>query len=290
MERISRRDFLRNAALFGAAGAVASLPGVAEAAAEVPVQESVTFWVPGLDPAHDGLKVAQLSDIHLGPRTPEALVRAALGDVATWEPDLVVLTGDFVSRQKREVDDIRNHLGGLAAPTVAVLGNHDVWVDPEGTAAALRGLGYEVLENQWTTLRLRGEPLHLVGVGDQMTGREDVARAVRGLPEGPTPLVLAHGPRTADHLAPLSRPMVCLSGHTHGGQINIPFLTPIILSGFGREPYLRGRHQVGRVSLYVNRGIGMSGIKVRVNAAPEVTLATLRRAEPDGSHPDGAHS
>jgi predicted MPP superfamily phosphohydrolase len=164
-----------------------------------------------------------------------------------------------------------------------VLGNHDVWVDPDGTAEALRALGYEVLENQWTTLRLRGVDLPIVGVGDHLTGREDVVRSVRGLPAGRAPLVLAHGPRSADRLSELRRPMVCFSGHTHGGQINIPFLTPLFLSGFGREPYLRGRHRIGQVSLYVNRGIGMSGIKMRVNATPEVTLATLRRAEPDAA-------
>jgi predicted MPP superfamily phosphohydrolase len=249
------------------------------------VAEQVTFWVPGLDPEHDGLKVAQLSDIHVGPRTPYALVRSALDAVDAWQPDLVVLTGDFLSHSKRDVDDVRTQLGGIAAPTVAVLGNHDVWVDPVGAADELRGHGYEVLENQWTTLRLRGVDLPIVGVGDQMTGREDVALALHGLPLGRAPLVLAHGPRSADTLSRLGRPMVCLSGHTHGGQISIPFLTPLVMGGLAREPYLRGHHQVGRVSLYVNRGIGMSGLRVRVNSQPEVTLATLRRAAPDGSHP-----
>ena len=75
-----------------------------------------------------------------------------------FEPDLVVLTGDYLSHSRRELEAMREHLGGLAAPTVAVLGNHDVWVDPKGATAALRGHGYEVLENAWTSVRLRGAP------------------------------------------------------------------------------------------------------------------------------------
>ena len=135
-----------------------------------------------------------------------------------------------------------------------------------------------MLENHWTEVRLRGAPLALVGVGDHMTGREDVARATAGLPAGRTPLVLAHGPRTADPLRGQGRPLVCLSGHTHGGQINVPILTSLFLAGVAGEPYLRGRYRLGKVQLYVNRGVGMSGVRMRINAPPEVTLATLRAA------------
>ena len=265
----------------GAAGAAGVIP-VASAAKDhaEPSAERVTFRLPDLDPAHDGLKVAQLSDLHVGPRTAAETVRSAIDAANAFAPDLVVLTGDYLSQSRSELWAMRDLLGGLVAPTVAVLGNHDVWVDPAGATAALRRHGYEVLENGWTSLRLRGAPLRIVGVGDHLTRREDVARATRGLPPGPAPLVLAHGPRTADALRTLERPLLCLSGHTHGGQINVPILTPLLLAALVREPYVRGRYQLGRVQLYVNRGVGMSGIRVRINAPPEVTLATLRRAEP----------
>ena len=118
-------------------------------------------------------------------------------------------------------------LGGLAAPTYAVLGNHDVWVDPAGATQVLRAHGYEVLDNDWTLFQVRGAPLAIVGIGDHLTRREDVPKATKGLPRGMTPLVLAHGPRTADALRGLERPLLCLSGHTHGGQINVPILTPL---------------------------------------------------------------
>jgi predicted MPP superfamily phosphohydrolase len=274
-----RRQFLKGAAAVGVSALAGTAPALAEAAEEHPRAEPVTFDVPGLDPAHDGLRIAQLSDIHVGPRTSPELIRRALEAANAFAPDLVVLTGDFLSRSTAGVEAMRDQLGGLAAPTVAVLGNHDVWVDPKGASAALRGHGYEVLENAWTQVRLRGAPLAVVGVGDRLTGREDVAAATRGLPPGAAPLVLAHGPKTADRLRALGRPLLCLSGHTHGGQISLPIVTPIFLAAV-HEPYARGRFQLGQVQLYVNRGIGMSGLRVRINSPAEVTLATLRRVEP----------
>jgi predicted MPP superfamily phosphohydrolase len=274
-----RRRFLQGAAVFGVSAVAGTVPALAEAAEEHPRAERVTFDLPGLDPAHDGLRVAQLSDIHVGPRTSPALIRLALEEANAFAPDLVVLTGDFLTRSHAGVEAMRDQLGGLHAPTVAVLGNHDVWVDPQGASDALRGHGYEVLENAWTHVRLRGVPLPIVGVGDRLTDREDVAAATRGLPRGVTPLALAHGPRTADRLRALGRPLVCFSGHTHGGQIRLPIVTPLFLAAI-HEPYARGKFQLGDVQLYVNRGIGVSGLRVRINSPAEVTLATLRRVEP----------
>jgi hypothetical protein len=277
MQSFGRRHFLKSVAVIGAAGAAGALPALASAQEEQARAERVTFRVPGLDPAHDGLRIAQLSDIHVGPRTSPDVIRRAIAEANRFAPDLVVLTGDYVSRRRSEVEGMRALLGGLAAPTIAVLGNHDVWVDPSGAAAALRAHGYEVLENAWTRIRLRGAPFTVVGVGDHLTRRDDVRAATRGLGAGAAPLVLAHGPKTADRLRALGRPLLCLSGHTHGGQINLPIFTKLFLASI-REPYARGLYTLDRVQLYVNRGVGMSGIGVRLNSPAEVTLATLRAA------------
>lgn len=273
---IGRRRFLQGAAIFGAAAAGGAVPALAQAEEERARPERVTFHLPGLDPAHEGLRVAHLSDVHVGPRTSDAVIRRAVEEANAFEPDLVVLTGDYVSRSPSDVEGVRTLLAGFAAPTVAVLGNHDITVNPRGSAEALRANGYEVLDNAWSRITLRGAPLHVVGVGDSVTGHDDVAASVRGLPPGVTPLVLAHGPRTANRLRGLERPLLCLSGHTHGGQINLPIVTPLFLASI-REPYARGLYRLDHVQLYVNRGIGMSGIRVRINAPAEVTLATLRR-------------
>lgn len=275
-----RRRFLKGAVLVGATAAAGALPDAAAASENVPEPEQVTFVLPGLDPAHDGLRIVQLSDLHVGPKAVPGAARTAIEQANAFDPDLVVLTGDYVAHGKHDVDHVREHLGGVRAPVLAVLGNHDVWLDPAGTTAALHGHGYEVLDNAWTTLRLRGAPFTVVGIGDHLTGHDDVAKATRGLPpRGATPLVLAHGPRTADRLASLDRPALCLSGHTHGGQITLPILTRLALLVVN-ERYVRGKYQVGPVQLYVNRGVGMSGVRLRVNSPSEVTLATLRRAEP----------
>jgi len=163
-EGFGRRRFLKGAAVLGAAGATGALPAVASAGDRLPEAERVTFSVPGLDPAHDGLRVAQLSDLHVGPRAVPGAARAAIEQANAFEPDLVVLTGDYLSHRRSDVADVREHLGGLRGPVLAVLGNHDVWLDPAGAAAALRGHGYEVLENAWTSLRLRGAPVVLDGI------------------------------------------------------------------------------------------------------------------------------
>jgi predicted MPP superfamily phosphohydrolase len=272
--RFGRRRFLQGLGIAGASAAAGGLPALAAAEDRSARTERVILELPGLDPVHDGLRVAQLSDVHAGPLTPPELVRAAVAEANAFAPDLVVLTGDFVSRSPADLEDLRALLGGLVAPTFAVLGNHDVAVDPRGTADVLRGHGYEVLENAWTRVRLRGAPLAVVGVGDHHTGRADVPLAFRGLPAGTSPLVLAHGPRTADRLRALERPLVQLSGHTHGGQVNLPVVTPLLLASL-HEPYARGLYRVGQVRLYVNRGIGTSSLGFRIASPPEVTLATL---------------
>jgi predicted MPP superfamily phosphohydrolase len=272
----TRRQFLARAALLAGAAALPGRPLADEG--EGPHAERRSFLVPGLDPAHDGLRVAQLTDLHVGRRTPASVIRAAIEEANRFSPDLVVLTGDYVGREKRDVPIMRELLGGLAAPTFAVLGNHDHWVDPRGAGDALRSHGYEVLENAWTRIALRGAPFTVVGVDDLVTRNADVARATARLAGGATPLVLAHAPKTAERLRTLDRPLLCLSGHTHGGQVNVPILTPLVMHGLAREPYLRGRYRLGDVQLYVSRGVGNSGIRVRVNAPPEVTLVTLRAA------------
>jgi len=273
---LTRRAFLRGIA----AGAVAgvTLPSTA-LASESLCSERPVFTLPGLSPAHDGLRIAQLSDIHVGQRTPSQRIRDAIARANAFEPELVVLTGDYLSGERRGVGLMRELLGGLEAPTVAVLGNHDHWVDARGAALALASHGYAVLRNENTTITLRGEPFTIIGVDDLFSGHASPSDALAGAAEG-SRLVLAHCPRTADLLRAFEEPMLCLSGHTHGGQINIPGFTRFMLRALAHEPYLRGKHQVGPVQLYVNRGVGNSALRVRWNSVPEVTLAVLRAEVP----------
>jgi predicted MPP superfamily phosphohydrolase len=277
MPRLTRREFLLGAVATAAAGAAVPALG-ADGDVTLEPHEIV---VPDLDPAHDGLRVAQLSDLHVGALTPVERVRAAVEEANRFRPDLVVLTGDYLTRDPGGVTLMREQLGGLAAPTVATLGNHDRWVDPRGASASLESLGYGVLRNENTTLTLRGAPFTVIGIDDLRTYSADPPRAMKGAREG-SRLYLAHVPRTADILANWGMPMLLLSGHTHGGQVNVPLLMPL-LRWMAREPYTEGLYQVEQVQLYVNRGVGNVGLALRLNAPPEVSLLTLRAGAVVGS-------
>ncbi len=234
--------------------------------------------VPGLDPAHDGLVVAQLSDIHVGRNTPDGRVLGAVRAVNEAKPDLVVLTGDFVTTLRDPFEEVPRLLAGLVAPTFVVLGNHDHWTDPIRIRWDLEALGYTVLQNRHTVTRVRGAPLAVVGVDDSRSRHDDVARAFAGVPPGGSRLVLAHNPPTALQL-PESAGLVCLSGHTHGGQVSVPGLTAGLFRRLG-QPYVRGWYPVRGNHLYVNRGLGfgVGGPLMRVGSDPEVTFLTLKVA------------
>jgi predicted MPP superfamily phosphohydrolase len=270
MAPLTRRQFLLGAAATAAGGV--AVPALASGGEVTPEPHEIV--VPDLDPAHDGLRIAQLSDLHVGPLTPVERIRAAIEEANRFRPDLVALTGDYLSRDTGGVSLMREQLGGLEAPTVATLGNHDRWVDPRGAGAALENHGYGFLENQNTTLTLRGAPFTVIGIDDLRTYSADPPKAMKGASTG-SRIYLAHVPRTADLLANWGKPMLLLSGHTHGGQVNVPILMPA-LRWMAREPYSQGLYQVGKVQLYVNRGVGNVGVALRLNAPPEVSLLTLR--------------
>jgi predicted MPP superfamily phosphohydrolase len=275
MSQFSRRRFLAGTATFAAVG-LATREAEAFQLEGVRVERQ-TFHLPGLHPNHDGMLIAQLSDIHVGPQTGEAAVRTAIKVANSYDPDLVVLTGDYLVHDKKGVGWMRDQLGGLQAPTIAVLGNHDHWVDPVGASNALLHHGYAVLRNQHEWITLRGEPFTVIGIDDLMTRHADPAKAFAGSRPG-SRIVLAHVPRTAEQLATFDEAMVCLSGHTHGGQVHVPAITRVLMKAITHEPFERGRYQVGKVQLYVNRGVGLSGFPVRINSPPEMTLITLRAA------------
>lgn len=238
--------------------------------------EEVEVVVPGLHRDHDGLRVGQLTDIHVGANTPDGRILAAVDALNAARPDLVVLTGDYVTRKGDPLERVPELLARLEGDVVAVLGNHDHWTDGPTLKRDLGRVGFCVLQNENTTLRMRGAPLCVVGVDDGVTRRADVARALRGAPSTGSRLVLAHTPPTAEQL-PAHAGLLCLSGHTHGGQIWVEGLTNGLFARAG-QPYVRGLYEVGGNSLYVSRGLGFGrgSPLVRVGSEPEVTLLTLR--------------
>jgi len=229
-----------------------------------------------LDPRHDGLRIAHLSDVHVG-LTPERHVRRAVELANQAAPDVVVLTGDYVTWARREIPRMAEQLAGLCARRVVVtLGNHDYFTSHRKITEAMQANGYLVLKNQHVTVEIGGAPLHLVGIDDPVTRHADIDKAFARVPARGTRVALCHCPETADEIAPRGAQLI-LSGHTHGGQIYLEGITDRVIAGMGRR-FRSGFYQVGDAVLYVTAGVGFSGVRVRKGPGTraEVGLHTLR--------------
>jgi uncharacterized protein len=241
--------------------------------------DEVEIYVKGLDPAHDGLRIGQLSDIHVGPNTPDGRIIGAVNALNEARPDFVVLTGDYVTRKGDPLERVPDLLGRLDGDVYAVLGNHDHWTDAHTIKRDLVRCSFHVLQNEHTTVSVRGKPFTIFGIDDGVTKRADIAKTWKGArTDVGSSLVLAHAPPTADQL-PRAGGFACLSGHTHGGQIYVGAVTERVFLSAG-QPYVRGLYNVNGNTLYVNRGLGFGrGTPLmRVGSEPEVAIITLRAA------------
>ncbi|HEU4326095.1 MAG TPA: metallophosphoesterase [Roseiflexaceae bacterium] len=266
----------RRAALLGL-GAAGLLGGIYTTLVEPrrPRLERLTLHLPGLPPALDGLRIGQISDSHLGMPHAAGNLAWAAAQMRREQPDLLALTGDFVS-----LHTALPHLGpllrGLDAPlgVYAVPGNHDYWEGLEELHAVLAPLGVQLLLNEHRRLLWRGGELWLAGVDDIWEGEADLASALRGVPPDAFTLLLCHAPDAADEAARLGVALQ-LSGHTHGGHLRLPLIGPAARPRYG-VTYVAGRYQIGGMELYVSRGLG--GLPARFGCPPEAAVFTLRTA------------
>jgi hypothetical protein len=238
-------------------------------------RERVTIPVTGLPAALDGLTIAQLSHLHLGSPFTVENVREAVAWVRERQPDLIVLTGDFVSVTS-QIPLLHDALRDLHAPygVYGIFGNHDYWTELPLLEQTLRGLGIDLLRNEQRLLSIGGATLALVGVDCVWERQHDLTRALANLPSDAVTVALAHEPDIADEIAPYGVALQ-LSGHTHAGHIAAPWLGPLFLPRHGFR-YFRGLQRVGGMWLYVSRGLG--GIPLRLGSPLEVTEFTLRSA------------
>lgn len=242
------------------------------------VVERVAVPIPGLGPGLQGLKVVQLSDIHVGPTVDRAHLQRMVDQALALGPDLVVVTGDLVDGSVAQLRDEVAPLAGLCrAPLGAcfVTGNHEYYSGGRAWEAEVARLGLRVLHNAHVVLERGGDRLVLAGVTDLEAGRffpEDACRpdlAFAGAPAGVPRVLLAHQPRVA-HLASPYNVALQLSGHTHGGQF-FPWMFFVKL----QQPVVRGLAVVEGVPVYTHRGTGHWGPPLRLGPTPEVTLLTL---------------
>lgn len=268
-------------------------------------QEDHTVAIPRLPAAWEGQRVVQISDWQVGMWLDnESTVRRMVDRIVEMRPALALITGDFIYRpgetatdELREVARLTRPLSRAGIPTYAVLGNHDYAVrvstmTPREDIArsvrqTLRGIGVRVLENEAVPLSPPGaageapeQPLYLVGVGPSWPGRAHVDEAFAGVPDAASRLVMMHNPNAFADIPSGAAPLA-VAGHTHGGQLRIPFtpewswLSYVKDDEVHADGWIDGYGAPGN-RLYVNRGVGMSTVPVRLHCMPELTVFTLR--------------
>lgn len=281
--RTTRRKFFRIAAGTGVAALALDTTLVAPNLPQIIRKEiALRRWPSQLD----GFTVVVLSDFHYDPYFSVHPLRASINMVNELRPDLIVLTGDFVSvptvgSQKEaaaEVDPCAVLLRQMQARhgLWAILGNHDALTDPHHIVDSLRAAGIQVLLDESAAIERNGGRFWLSGVKDVLEQKPSLDAALRGIPADEPVLLLAHEPDFADYVARYPVDLQ-LSGHSHGGQVRIPFVRPLFLPGLARK-YIWGLYKIGPLTLYTNAGLGTVVLPIRMNCPPEITLLTIRRS------------
>lgn len=215
------------------------------------------------------LRIAHLTDLHVGRVTPMKVQKAATAITNAHKPDLVLITGDFVCHSQMYLQDLIEVLRSLEAPVIGVLGNHDHWSGGAQVANAIRQAGTLLLSNQHTTLTIRHQRIQVVGLDDAYTGHADRAKALKGLRRDLPTIALSHIAEEADGLWHHGVPFV-LSGHTHAGQITLAKLHELTLGKVAGHKYVHGLYGSRKANqgpggaVYVGAGIGAAVMPLRL--------------------------
>lgn len=246
---------------------------------------SLEVAIPNLPEAFRGLRVAFLADFHHSEMVPASYIRRAVSTVNALLPDLILLGGDYVTAGRAYIPwgmglqyllpcfeilkNLRARMG-----VFAVTGNHDARAGIREVNKAIDAAGFENLSNRGVWLERPGGRLRICGVGDLVTQRQDVSSALSGVTDKDAALLVTHNPDAVEYFSD-SRIGLVLSGHTHGGQVALPYFgSPIVPSGFGNK-YRYGLVQGPRVRGYVTSGVGTLPLAIRINCRPEIALLTL---------------
>ena len=231
-----------------------------------------------LPPAFEGFRITQLTDIHHSRILGINEVRRMVNLAQQTKPDMFVLTGDYTTTYRRYIEPCAEALAALRAPegVWAILGNHDHYTDPELTTRALQRQHVAVLNNAHTTLQRGSDAIQLSGIDDWSWAANDWARAFSGLrPNTPT-VLLSHQPSVLD-LEETKNVALILSGHTHGGQVKLPFVGAPARFATQDLKYARGLFRSGETQLYVSAGTGVIGLPLRFGVRPEIAVLRLGR-------------
>lgn len=280
--KLTRADLL-NAALLGVG---AAFPTVATGFIYATFIEpnwielcEIPLTLPRLEPQFDGYRIVHISDIHAGKWMPQDRLDRIVEMVNEQQPDLIAVTGDFVTRTYRKAPvDIAPTMRKLHAKdgVVAVLGNHDYWGGrgPGQVRRVIRLSRMIDLNNKVHILERDGALLSTAGVDSSRARKARLDLVLRDLPDEGCAILIAHEPDFADKSARTGRFDLQISGHSHGGQVRLPVLPPPRLPPMGRK-YHTGLYRVGDMIQYTNRGLGVVGLPFRFWSRPEVTVFTL---------------
>jgi predicted MPP superfamily phosphohydrolase len=277
---VNRRDFLKTAGVAIGGGMIAATSYLAiNDESQDPVVDRIPLAIKSLHPAMEGFTIVQITDVHLYPMTQPELVRKAVAMANQLNPDLVVLTGDYVWQELTAIDELAPILAGLNAKygIFSTLGNHDYWLDAGVITEAMEAAGLPVLINRGLSIQQGKGSVYIAGLDDGWSGEPNLDKTLEGvLPDEPV-ILLCHEPDLADHYSRDGRVTVQLSGHTHGGQIRVPGMGALILPYLGRK-YDIGLYRIEDMLLYTNRGLGVISEPVRLNCPPEISQFILESA------------
>ena len=279
---LTRRQFLSGLA---AAPLVAVSATAAYAGLIAPHNYEVTetdIFIRDLPEAFQDFRITHLTDVHHSRIVGLEEIQRVVDLARQTKADLIVLTGDYTTTYRRFIEPCAAALGALSAPegVWAVLGNHDHYTDPELTARALARNHITVLNNANTAIRRGPDALQLAGIDDWSWNRADWQRAFYGLDRKAPSILLSHQPIVLDTDEAQAAALI-LSGHTHGGQIKLPFLGAPARFATEDLKYASGLFRRGQTQLYVSRGTGVIGLPVRFGVRPEIAVLRLRRALSD---------
>ena len=237
--------------------------------------ERQEIYLRKLPQALDKFRIVQLSDLHYGPMVDPRHLQRAIEIANELRPDMVALTGDYISQERGYAEPCAEVVGRLKAAcgVFAILGNHDHWTDARLITDLFQAEGIRMLINEGIRIDARGEAFWLAGVDDTMVGLEDLSLSLAGARDDEFKLLLAHNPTILRRAARADVDLV-LSGHTHGGQVTLR--PEKNRSGRPRRRILRGLGRRANTQIYVTRGLGTVVLPIRYGCPPEVSLLELR--------------
>ena len=252
------------------------------------VVKEETIQLPNWPTGFENLKIAVLSDLHVGsPFIDAEKLHFIVLQVNAMQPDLIVLLGDFMASESVgkviEPEVIAENLKNLRARhgVFAVLGNHDWWYNGQRVRHALEAVSIRVLDDDVMKIERDGQAIWLAGLKDAWTNRTDIDGTLRKVTDESPIIALTHNPDLFVRIPP--RVILTLAGHTHGGQVNFPFFGPIKVPSEYGQRYAVGHIVENNHHLFVTTGIGTSIIPVRFRVPPEIVILTLKAGAPDGA-------